>query len=77
MLVVSRAPRSSPSRHWINIKNMRGRRALQGEGDQVRDAVATEYHRGEAACDYGEKKAGCDGVFHGGLKVAPLPREEG
>jgi len=30
----------------------------------VHDSVATEDHRGEAACDDREKKAGCDGVLH-------------
>ena len=48
---------------WMG-KHARRRRALQGEGDQTRNSVAAEDHRGEAACDDREKKAGCDSVLH-------------
>jgi hypothetical protein len=37
----------------------------KGESNQLRDTVPTQDDRGEAACDHGEKKGGCDGVFHG------------
>jgi hypothetical protein len=51
------------------------------ESDQVRKGVATEKDGSKAAADNGEKKGGCNGVFHRGhsdmKKVPHVERNDG
>jgi hypothetical protein len=55
------------------MKKSKSRADLESEGDQVRERVAAKDDRSEAAGDDGEKKSGCNDVFHSGHSDITAP----
>jgi hypothetical protein len=47
-------------------------RASEGGSDQLHEPVPTKNDYGETPSDDGEKKGGCDGVFHRGPPIGKL-----